>query len=110
MKKKLTVLLLAMLLLLSFSAAAMAASIGNNGYPYAMNVVVSASYQLTLTVDAENAGDYQWQVADAEEGPYADIAAAKAAQYTFTPENGKWYRCVVDNEPSKAVQAVKCSS
>jgi len=108
MKKKLAILLLALLLLLSCSAAAMAATIGNNGYPNAM-CSGSSPYTLTLSVEAEGAAAYQWQVADAEEGPYTNIAAADAAEYTFAPVNGKWYRCEVDGTFSKAVQAVKCS-
>ena len=80
----------------------------NDGYPYGKAM---GSSQITLVMDAENATGYQWQVADTKDGTYENIADANVAGYTFTPDSGKWYRCLVNGTvESKAVQVVKPDS
>lgn len=82
--------------------------VNNNGYPYRKNM---SSSQITLVADVTNATSYQWQVADAEDGEYQDIEGVTEAAYTFTPENGKWYRCKINGDTdTKAIKAIKVGS
>ena len=82
--------------------------VNNNGYPYGKNMSTS---QITLVADVTNATSYQWQVADAENGDYQNIEDAATETYTFTPENGKWYRCEINgNTYTKALKAIMADS
>ncbi len=110
MKKKLLTGLLA--LTMAFSLVPMSGTVWaddtvtflNDGYPYGKNMTDD---QITLVMDVEDIGtSYQWQVADSKEGDYSDIVGADSSTYTFEPETGMWYRCVVDDTESKAVQVV----
>ena len=83
-------------------------SIQNGGYPYLQKIV---NGQMILAMDAAGDGvTYQWQSASSENGEYSNISGATESTYTFYPDSGKWYRCVVSGTPSKAVMAVKSSS
>ncbi len=65
---------------------------------------------ITLITDTDNATSYQWQVSDSRNGTYTNLTASGATtnSFTFTPENEKWYRCVINGtEGTKPLQAVK---
>ncbi|MBE6021036.1 MAG: hypothetical protein E7228_04775 [Clostridiales bacterium] len=84
--------------------------IGNNGYPYGQEMGIE---QITLLIDAVNATSYQWQEADtADSDGWTDlnVSESKESKVTFTPENNKWYRCVVNGIESYPVQALKVGS
>ena len=78
----------------------------NDGYPYGKNM---STGQITLVVEAESTETltYQWEIADTKDGTFASISGATGSEYTFAPEHGKWYRCMVSGVASYAVQAVK---
>lgn len=78
----------------------------NDGYPYGKDMTSSS---VTFVMDVEeNASSYQWQSADSKDGSYTDITGATQNTYTTSDlKTGKWYRCVVDETPSKAVEVVK---
>ena len=83
-------------------------SIQNGGYPYLQKIVNGS---MILAMDAAGDGvTYQWQSASSENGEYSDIENATESTYTFKPDSGKWYRCMVSGTPSKAVMAVKPGS
>ena len=71
---------------------------------YPWGKAMSAS-EITLVAPDSEASQYQWQKAELEEGEFEDIDSAESRECTFTPENGKWYRVVMDNSVSRAVQA-----
>lgn len=78
----------------------------NDGYPYGKNM---STGQITLVVEAESTETltYQWEIASTKDGTFASISGATESEYTFAPDHGKWYRCMVNGVASYAVQAVK---
>lgn len=86
-------------------------TIGNGGYPYGSNM---SSSQVTLKVVTAGgiAESYQWQKAAASEtepaaSAFSDISGATGASITFAPEDGAWYRVVLNGGvASKAVQLI----
>ncbi len=87
-------------------------TIGNGGYPYGSNM---SSSQVTLKVITASgvAESYQWQkAAESRTEPAASsfsaISGATGASITFAPEDGAWYRVVLnDSVASKAVQLIR---
>lgn len=106
--KRILGILLSLVLMLGLmpgmSLVVHAATITNNGYPYGKNM---SSTQITLVCEATAGTTYKWQCSDSKNGTYTDIEGATSSEYTFTPENCKWYRCVVDETASNAIQAVQ---
>lgn len=110
MKKRLGKILLCLcavcglLLVTAMASGINAAELKNNGYPYGKAMSGSS---VTLVMEAANASDYQWQSANAVNGSYTDVPNAAASTLTISsPVSGTWYRCVVDQTVSKAVQIV----
>lgn len=71
--------------------------IANNGYAYARDM---NSNSITLVAEVENpTGNeiYQWEQSSSKNGSYTAISGATASSYRFTPSDGKWYRCRVNN-------------
>ena len=83
------------------------AEIGNDGYPYGKNMGTNT---ITLVCDATGGTSYQWQSATSKDGPFSSITGATLSEYTFTPENCAWYRCIVNGNESNAIQTVKPSN
>lgn len=77
----------------------------NDGYPYGKNM---SNNSVTLVMDIEGTADsYQWQSASSKNGDYTDVSGETATSYTIqNPDNGTWYRCLVDGKESKAVEVV----
>jgi hypothetical protein len=74
--------------------------------PVSPSEVVGDTAEITLTATvtptAGNTILYQWQVADAEDGEFADVGAGYTGGTTATLQftsalavDGKWYRCVI---------------
>ena len=88
-----------------------AVTLGNEGYPYGSNMS-SGNITLNISIESGEAASYQWQKAGksaAQPGDtaFSNIENATGAAYTFAPEDGAWYRCVVnENTVSEAVQAI----
>ena len=110
MKKKLLTGLLA--LTMAFSLVPMSGTVWaddtvtflNDGYPYGKDM---SSGAVTLVMDVEGAANtYQWQMSEFEDGPYSAVAGQTLKEMTIDPEDGMWYRCVVDGTESKAVQTI----
>ena len=125
MKRGILIILMALTLCIGLLPAAALATDGagnvsfeNNGYPY--GIQLSQDDDVILTVDAALTGgegplSYQWQSATTQNGEYANINGATLKDLTFTSDNNAptdqtWYRCLVNDVPSKAVQLLKISS
>ena len=118
MKRGVLSILMALALCIGLLPAAALADEGdvvfdNNGYPYGTQL--DKSNDIILTVDAaltEGSGvlSYQWQSATAKNGEYANINNATDKNLTFVPTDQNWYRCLVNNVPSKAVQLLEISN
>lgn len=70
-------------------------------YPWGKGMTYQA---IVLVAPDSEASEYRWQTADSETGEFTDIDGANGREYPFTPINGKWYRVVMDNSVSRAVQ------
>ncbi len=79
--------------------------ISNNGYPYGKK----ASEGVTLSIElAEDIADatYQWQSSD-DQTNWSNIDGETSQTFeNKTPKDGRWYRCVINGQESKAVQVV----
>ena len=86
--------------------------IGNNGYPYGKNMTSSITF--IVDVAASSGGVYQWYESDSSDGNYSVVANksgsfeanADSFETTFTPTDGKWYKCRINNEPQCETQPV----
>ena len=96
--------------------AAGGVTIGNGSYPYGKNMEPSITF--IVDVAASSGGEYQWYVSDSSDGDYSPVANtsgsfeanADSFETTFTPSNGKWYKCLINNEAqceTKPVMAKK---
>ena len=92
--------------------AADGVAIGNGGYPYGKNMTPSITF--IVDVAASSGGVYQWYVSDSSDGSYSEVANtsgsfeanADSFETTFTPIDGKWYKCRINNEPQCETQPV----
>ena len=94
--------------------AADGVAIGNGGYPYGMNMTSSITF--IVDVAASSNGEYQWYVSDSSDGNYSTVAEtsgffganADSFETTFTPIDGKWYKCQcrINNEAQCETQPV----
>ena len=92
--------------------AAGGVTIGNGSYPYGKNMTSSITF--IVDVAASSGGVYQWYVSDSSNGNYSEVAGASGSfeanadsfETTFTPTDGKWYKCRINNEPQYETQPV----
>ncbi len=95
-------LVFTMVPLMSFTTSALLSALDE--YPYAIG---DTSDTVTLKVDTVGTA-YQWQIADTKDGNFENINDANEAQLELTtPEHSKWYRCVIDDAPTQAVQLLQ---
>ena len=62
-------------------------------YFYAKNMGIAPNGKVTLVAVKEGAKSFQWQVSDKKSSGYVDLARATGQEYTFVPEEGRYYRC-----------------
>lgn len=77
----------------------------NNGYPYAKAAEEGVTLSIKLN-DTVTGATYQWQRSDDKE-QWSNLDGETNATFeNKSPKDGRWYRCLVNGQASKAVQVV----
>ena len=86
--------------------------IGNDGYPYAKKSSEGVTFAVQVSSSISDA-TYQWQYSDDKEQWTNLKNGTEQVFENPSPTSGRWYRCLVNGEESKAVQVIgmfKCAN